>query len=250
MPTTPPGSDDVVIVSCPVMVMDRLLVAVRCAGLVESVTVMTTVLVAAAVAVPPITPVDGSIVNPDGRPVADQVYGVTPPVAARVTPGYGVPTVPDGSADVVIVSCPVMVSDRLLVAVRCVGLVESVTVMTTVPELAPDGVPLMTPLDASMPRPLGRPVADHVYGVVPPVALRVALYAVPALPPGNDVVVMLSGAMIVIARLAVAVKCAGLVESVTVMAAVLVPAVVGLPLIMPVDALMLNPAGKPVADQV
>ena len=82
---------------------------------------------------------------------------------------------PFGSDDVVIVSCPVIVSDRLLLAVRCVGFVESVTVTTTVPELAPCGVPLMTPLDGSMLRPAGRPVADHVYGVVPPVAATVAL---------------------------------------------------------------------------
>ena len=73
------------------------------------------------------------------------------------------------------VSCPVIVSARLLLAVRCVGLVESVTVTTTVPELAPCGVPLMTPLEASMPRPAGSPVADQVYGVVPPLAARVSL---------------------------------------------------------------------------
>lgn len=143
-----------------------------------------------------------------------------------------------------------IVNEKFLVAVRCVGLVESVTVIPTVPELAPVGVPLITPLDALMLNPAGSPVADHVYGVVPPVAATVALYAAPALPPGNDAVVMVGGAMIVIARLAVAVRCVGLVESVTVTTAVLAPAVVGLPLMTPVEALMLRPAGRPVADQV
>ncbi len=63
---------------------DRFLVAVRCAGAVESVTVIDTVLVPAVVGVPLIAPVDASMVNPAGRPVADQVYGVVPPLALTV----------------------------------------------------------------------------------------------------------------------------------------------------------------------
>ena len=204
----------------------------------------------AAVGVPLIAPVEALIPSPAGKPVADHVYGVVPPVAASVAPGYAVLTTPDGNDDVVIESWPVIVIDRLFVAVRCVGFVESVTVMFTVLVAAAVAVPLMTPVDASMLSPVGRPVADHVYGVVPPVALTVALYGVPALPPGNEVVVMVGGAMIVIAKLTVAVRCVGFVESVTVMAAVLAPAVVGVPLITPVEALIPSPAGKPVADQV
>jgi hypothetical protein len=99
-------------------------------------------------------------------------------------------------------------------------------------------------------RPAGKPVADHVYGVVPPVALTGALYAAPATPDGNDVVVMVGGATTVSERFAVAVRCVGLVESVTVIATVLVPAVVGVPLIAPVEAFRFNPAGRPVADHV
>jgi hypothetical protein len=64
-------------------VMDRLAFAV-CWGLLESFTVTFAVLVPAAVGVPPITPVLALIVNPAGRPVADQVKGVVPPVAATV----------------------------------------------------------------------------------------------------------------------------------------------------------------------
>src|SRR6185312_10223983 len=104
-------------------------VAVRCVGLVESVTVMATVLVPAAVGVPLIAPVEEFRFNPAGRPVADQVYGVVPPDAASVAPGYAVLTTPDGNEDVVMVSCPMIVSEKLLLAVRCVGLVESVTVI-------------------------------------------------------------------------------------------------------------------------
>jgi len=52
----------------------------------ESVTVTVKVNVPAADGVPEITPVDEFKVNPAGRlpVVTDQVYGVTPPVAANV----------------------------------------------------------------------------------------------------------------------------------------------------------------------
>ncbi len=55
------------------------------------------------------------------------------------------------------------------------------------------GVPLILPVDASIASPDGNPVADHVYGVAPPLALTVALYAAPTLPSGRDVVVIVSG---------------------------------------------------------
>ncbi len=52
----------------------------------------------------------------------------------------------------------------------------------------------MTPVDALIERPAGRPVAEKVYGVVPPDAVSVRLVAVPTVPvrlPGlvNDNVV-------------------------------------------------------------
>ena len=40
----------------------------------------------------------------------------------------------------------------------------------------------MTPVDELIDRPAGRPVADHVYGGVPPDALMVRLVAVPTVP--------------------------------------------------------------------
>ena len=137
-----------------------------------------------------------------------------------------------------------------MVAVRRVGEVESVTVMTTVATAGAVGDPEMAPVEASNFSPAGRPVADQVYGLVPPFAANVAEYAEPTMPPDSEVVVMDSGGVIVSERLAVAFKGVGVEESVRVIATVLVPAAEGLPLMTPVDALMFNPAGRPVAAQV
>ena len=72
-----------------------------------------------------------------------------------------------------------------------------------------------------------------------------------AVPFGKEAVVMLNGgAKIMIDRFAVAVWCVGLEESITVSAAVLDPVAVGVPLIAPVNALIVRPAGRPVADHV
>jgi hypothetical protein len=70
-------------------------------------------------------------------------------------------------------------------------------------------------------------------------------------PTGNgDVVVIVNGALIVIDRLALAVIWE-LLESFTVMFALLVPAgPVGVPLITPVLGLIESPAGRPVADHI
>jgi len=65
------------------IVSERFDDAVKCVGLVESVTVTDAVTVPAAVIVPVICP-PVPIVNPAGRPVADQLYGGFPPLAATV----------------------------------------------------------------------------------------------------------------------------------------------------------------------
>jgi hypothetical protein len=71
--TNPPGSEVVVIPSPTLMVMDRFAVAVAWLGLVESVKVMTTGMLApAAVGVPLITPAV-LIASPAGKPVAVKV---------------------------------------------------------------------------------------------------------------------------------------------------------------------------------
>src|SRR5580704_13105607 len=73
------------------------------------------------------------------------------------------------------------------------ALVESRTVIEAlkVPEAVE--IPLMVPA-LLIERPLGRPLADHVYGETPPVAASVAEYAVPTVPPGRVVVEITSGA--------------------------------------------------------
>ena len=113
------------------------------------------------------------------------------------------------------------------------------------------GIPLITPVDALIDNPAGRPLANHEYGVAPPLALTVALYAEFTAPDGNVVVVIATGVggVMVIQRLVVAASC-GLEESRTVTEAVLVPADIGVPLITPEIELIDNPAGSPVADQV
>ena len=74
---------------------------------------------------------------------------------------------------------------------------------------------------------------DHVYGVVPPVAERVAVYDEPVVPAGSEVVVMEGGcaaAATTMLRFAAALF-AGELESVTVTLKDAVPEAVGVPLI-------------------
>ncbi len=70
----------------------------------------------------------------------------------------------------------------------------STTVTVTVEVPAVVGVPEMTPVPALIVRPAGSPVADQLYGGVPPTALTVAEYAVAAVPAGSDAVVIASAA--------------------------------------------------------
>jgi len=109
-------------------------------------------------------------------------------------------------------------------------------------------VPLITPLGDSV-RPSGNPpeARDHVYGVVPPVAVNVCEYAPPTLPEGRDVVVIESGGgSIVRANDFVAVRDA-LSRTWTVKFAV--PAVVGVPLITPAPD-SVSQVGAPVTDHI
>ena len=92
-----------------------------------------------------------------------------------------------------------MVSVRLTVCVCGVGVPESVTLKVNDVALAVAvGVPLIAPVEAFSARPYVERalplVCDHVYGVVPPVAASVVLYAVPTWPLGSEEVLMLTGA--------------------------------------------------------
>src|SRR5689334_9480487 len=76
-------------------------------------------------------------------------------------------------------------------------LAESVAVTVTDDVAAVVGVPLMRPDELLIDRPAGRPVADQVYGVVPPDAVTVRLTAVPTVPlwlPGLFTVTVVDGA--------------------------------------------------------
>jgi hypothetical protein len=67
-----------------------------------------------------------------------------------------------------------MVMERVAVeALRWLGVLESVTVIEGVLVPVAVGVPEIAPAELML-RPAGSPVADHVYGNVPPLALIVA----------------------------------------------------------------------------
>ncbi len=135
------------------------------------------------------------------------------------------------------------------VALCAVGVVESVT-FTVKPKVpAAVGVPEIAPVEAFKFRPGGREEAlmDQVYGVVPPVAARLALYVVPCWPFAREVVVMLTGAgaaVTVMLSGCVAVSAVGVLESVTIAVKLNDPAVVGVPEIVPIAAANVKPAGS------
>jgi hypothetical protein len=141
------------------------------------------------------------------------------------------------------------VSDRLALLVAGVGLVESVSVTTTVLVPAAVGVPLIAPVEALSVKPGGRPVAPQWYGALPPDPASVAAYAEFTAPFGSEVVPIASAGAITSGRFFVAVVCDAL-ESLTVTETLLVPAAVGVPLIAPVVAFRVRPAGSPVAIHV
>jgi hypothetical protein len=84
---------------------------------------------------------------------------------------------PAGSDAVVMLRGRTILIERLTVIERCVGLVESVTVIAAVVVPAAAGIPVIWPVDTLMPRPDGSPLADQVYGPVPPPAVTVVAYA-------------------------------------------------------------------------
>ena len=92
MPTVPPGSDVVVIVSAEPTIMLRLAEAVAAAA---SVALIVKLKVPEPVGVPEMTPVLGLRVNPPGNAPAmiAHVYGGVPPTACTVW-AYGLPMLP------------------------------------------------------------------------------------------------------------------------------------------------------------
>jgi hypothetical protein len=78
---------------------------------------------------------------------------------------------------------------------------------------------------------------------MPPAAVRATEYELAKVLPGREVVLMETGGKIMIERLAEAVL-GGLFESVTVTVKLEVPVAVGVPVIAPLEALRLSPAGS------
>ena len=147
---------------------------------------------------------------------------------------------PFGSEDEEIASTGTTTMLRAFVAVSA-GTLESVALTVKLDVPAVVGVPVMLPLAANA-NPAGSApaVIDQVIGAVPPVDCSAALYVELTIPFGSVVVVMLIvAAVIVMLRLAVAVRFAA---SFTCTVKLDVPAVVGVPEI--VFPLRVKPAGR------
>lgn len=106
---------------------------------------------------------------------------------------YATPTVPVASDVVVIESGATTLKVKDFVAVWF-GEEESVTLMPADEVLTVVGVPEIVPVLGLSVKPAGKApdAIDHVYGSVPPVAAIVVEYALPVIPVGTDVVVMVS----------------------------------------------------------
>jgi hypothetical protein len=163
---------------------------------------------------------------------------------------YGEFTTPSGSEFVVIASDALIVIERSFVPLRP-PLSTTRTVKFVVP--AAVGIPLINPVplvwvDIFNPAGNEPETTDHIFGTVPPVKSKVALYVALTTPCGNAFVTMVGGAMTLIARSLVALRPP---LSATRTVKLDAPAVVGVPVISPfpfpcVD--IFKPAGKDPAD--
>ena len=129
-------------------------------------------------------------------------------------------------------------------------MVESVTVTVTGNVPLEAGVPVITPEVALMVNGDGSPVALQANGAVPLEAATGALYAEPTTPLGSAAVVIVSPVPIVMENCCEAVKCVGLVLSVAVTVKDVVPIAPGVPVMAPVEAFSVSPAGSAVLVQV
>jgi hypothetical protein len=184
-------------------------------------------------------------VSPAGKEpeLIDQLFGVVPPFAISFVE-YAVPVVPPGSDVVIIVgACPATVMPTTFVPVLFAASFTC-TVNDTVPVVV--GVPEIAPVDATRLNPVGRvpAITLQLYGVVPPLACSAAEYAVPTVPPDNDVVVTAGGCAAAVTAILSAFVPVLFAASVTCTVNDTVPAVVGVPEITPVDAIRLSPVGN------
>ena len=221
------------------------------AGEALSVAVMVTGVTPGVVGVPVIAPVDASMDRPAGR--AEAVQAVTeapeelveaaglnetaPPVTLALEPGL------------VTVMAPVAFQVKVAEPANA-GLALSVAVMVTAHVQEVVGVPVMAPVEALIPSPVGRPDAVHVR--VRPLWVSVAVLASEEMaePTAEDWIPgLVTMTVLVVFQVKVALPRA--VElSVAVRVTEAAPGVVGVPVMAPVVELIVSPAGRPVADQV
>ena len=170
----------------------------------------------------------------------DHEYGGDPPDALSVCE-YATPTVPAGSADVVIPRAGgLMISESAVVA-EPVALSVTFTVKFADPALP--GVPdIVPPADRLRPAGNDPPATDHEYGGDPPDAPSGCEYATPTVPAGSDDVVIRTGGGSTVNDNAFVALPPPLSVNLTVKFAV--PPADGVPLITPVDAARLKPCGK------
>ena len=240
MPRVAGGSGDAVVIVRGAF-SGKVSAALRTAPLLSS-TVTVNVALPALGGVPVKTPA-GLRVSQPGRPVADQVYTPLPPVAASVK-DKSTPAVAVGSGEVVVITKGGF-RDKVKAALW-VALELSVTV--TVKEALPaaGGVPVKTPAALRVSQ-LGKPVADHVYTPLPPVAANVMEKAAPAVAAGNgEAVAMAKGGLTDNVNAALWVAPA---LSVAVAVKAKLPVTGGVPAKTPAG-LRVNQAGRPVADQL
>jgi hypothetical protein len=129
----------------------------------------------------------------------------------------------------------------------CCGVPPSVTRIVKLKEPSVVGVPLSTPPEERVNPPGNEPDAtDHEYGVVPPVAAKVCVYAIPTTPPVSaepvDIVIGVIGALIVMVNGFSAV-CWRVPLSRTLIVKLNEPAALGVPLSEPPDV-RVRPPGK------
>ena len=160
------------------------------------------------------------------------------------------PTVPVVAAtqSAVIVGGLIVIPQLLVVAVADPPGVESVTFTVKLNGPAVVGVPLMMPVAPSRDNPFGSdPLANtNVYGAVPPCGTIAELYGVPTVPvvAATQSAVIVGGVIVIPQLGVVAVSAVPPVESVTFTVKLNGPAVVGVPLITPVDVFSVNPFGS------
>jgi hypothetical protein len=133
-----------------------------------------------------------------------------------------------------------------LAATFCAGIEESLSFTMKVKVPSAVGVPEITPVEVLRERPGGSdpPATDQMYGVSPPVAIRVAEYPTPMEALGSEVVVIERGRGERLIEKPFEALSAGDEESVTVTVKLEVPSAVGVPEITPVEASRERPGGS------